>query len=64
MDSLLFGDITPAYNMSFDNGSANVGNLYWTDGELKFEGNMDESVKLFFEYLKPYVDDYIKRGGK
>ena len=37
-----------------------VGQLSWTDGELKFEGNIHESAKIFFEYLKPYVDEYIK----
>ena len=55
--------IKPSYNMSFHN-EKEVGTLSWDDGVLKFEGNMDESAKLFFEYLKPYVDDYIKRGGK
>lgn len=31
------------------------------DGVLCFDGNMDESARIFFEhYLKPMCDNYIK----
>ena len=63
IEMALFENITPACNMTFNNGKE-VGQLYWTDGELKFEGNMDESAKLFFEFLKPYVDEYIKANRR
>ena len=33
-----------------------IGELSWKDGVLKFEGNVDESAKLFFEHmLKPVL---------
>ena len=33
-----------------------VGKISWEDGEIKFEGNVDESAKIFFELLiKKYI---------
>ena len=37
----------------------NVGRLSWEDGKMSFEGDTHESAKLFFEYLKGYIDSYI-----
>ena len=38
-----------------------VGSLTWEDGKMRFEGNAEESAKIFFDYfLKPMVDGYIK----
>ncbi len=38
----------------------NIGRMSWMTGELVFEGKADESAKIFFEFLKPYVDSYIQ----
>jgi len=37
-----------------------VGKLNWSTGELKFSGNADESAKLFFNFLKNYINEYIR----
>jgi hypothetical protein len=37
----------------------NCGMLWWNDGTFYFEGKADESAKVFFEYLKQYIDPYI-----
>jgi hypothetical protein len=31
-----------------------IGRLTWDDGTLKFEGNAEESAKVFFEYLRQF----------
>jgi len=45
VDSIIFGD--------------DVGRLSWADGKMSFEGDTYESARLFFEYLKGYIDSYI-----
>lgn len=38
-----------------------IARLWWSDGELRFEGNADRAAKIFFEqFLKPLVDEYIE----
>ena len=38
-----------------------VGSLTWEDGKMRFEGDAEESAKIFFDYfLKPMVDGYIE----
>ena len=36
--------------------------LTWKRGKLVVEGiaNLDISAKIFFDFLKPYIDNYIK----
>lgn len=36
-----------------------IGKLSWDTGILVFEGEALESAKLFFLFLKPYIDSYI-----
>ena len=56
-DCVIFAEkITAPTSMIFGNG---VGKLSWGSGTMKFEGDVDESAKIFFEYLKSYVDEYI-----
>jgi hypothetical protein len=39
----------------------NVGRISWEKGVMIFEGNAEESAKIFFEgWLKQFVDEYIK----
>lgn len=37
-----------------------VGRLSWNDGKLTFEGNLEESAKVFMEYLCDIFNDHIK----
>jgi len=50
----------PVFNMAFHNEEKTVGTLDWSDGVLKFTGDIEESAKLFFEFLKPLMDHYLK----
>ena len=57
-------DFKPDYSLTFHSKDGKeVGHLNWNDGVMKFSGNMDESCKLFMEFLKPYMDNYLK-GNK
>jgi len=39
----------------------NVGRISWEDGVMRFEGDADESARIFFEaWLKPTIDEYIE----
>ena len=51
--------ITPQRNISFSNESEEVGRLSWNDGVMVFTGDADESAKIFFDYLKEHIDNYI-----
>jgi hypothetical protein len=53
-------NVKPDYNMTFWNEEKQIGEIEWNDGVMKFNGNLDESAKVFFEFLKPYMDSYIK----
>ena len=46
----------PPTAITFGNGAF----ISWDKGVLRFEGEFDESAKCFLEFLKPYVDAYIK----
>ena len=38
-----------------------IGKITWEDGKMRFEGNAEESAKIFFDcFLKPMVDEYIE----
>lgn len=58
-DSLIKIEISPVpTSIIFGN---DIGKLSWEDGKMKFEGNADESARIFFEeFLRPYIDSYIK----
>jgi hypothetical protein len=53
-------NVKPNYNMIFWNENQQIGEIEWNDGVMKFSGNMEESAKVFFEYLKPLMDSYIR----
>lgn len=59
---IIKGDTSPIYNLVFTKGSEKIGTLCWDTGELIFTGNADEAAKIFFDYLKSYVDIYIKEN--
>lgn len=55
----------PTYSMMFwDEKGNKIGTLDWSTGEMRFTGNISESAKIFFGFLKPYIDDYIKGTTK
>jgi len=43
----------------FVNDGKEVGRLSWPKGELEFTGNLAESAQVFFEHMKPMIDEYI-----
>lgn len=49
-----------AYNVTFQLEGKEVGRLSWDDGTMKFEGNADESAKIFFDVVikncQPFSD--------
>ncbi len=51
----------PQYNISFFDEKKQIGKLSWDDGIMEFEGDKKESAECFFKFLKPYIDDYIKK---
>ena len=55
--------ITPTYTFSFSNGGKEVGKLDFSSGVMEFSGDIAESAKVFFEYLKDVIiDPYMNRG--
>lgn len=39
-----------------------MGRLTWEDGIFKFEGNAEDSARIFFEhFIKKHIDEYIKK---
>lgn len=52
---------TACHLLTFHNPDGDkVGWLNWEHGELTFGGDMAESARMFFAYLKPLVDGYRK----
>ena len=48
----VFGLALPMpFVLTFSDGVNKIGSLTMDDGQLKFEGNADESAKVFFDYL-------------
>jgi len=43
---------TPIYNnIVFTKDNNTIGTLCWDDGIMKFDGNAEESAKIFFDYF-------------
>ena len=58
--NLSIANLQPSYTMTFHDDKGEIGGFDWGDGELKFTGKAEESAKVFFDFLKPYVDIYIR----
>lgn len=54
--------IDPPTVFSILDGNNHMIILKWKNGklELEGEGNLEVSAKVFFEFLKPHIDSYIK----
>ena len=51
----------PYHTLSFHgDNDKEIGLLNWDTGKLAFHGDAKKSAKIFFDFLKPYVDEYIK----
>ena len=53
-------DIAPecSYSMTF---GKDKGRLYWDDGVMRFEGKVDKSAQVFFDWLLDnLVNPYVK----
>jgi len=50
----------PTYNVAFWEGDKEIGKLSWENGVMVFEGDMEDSAKKFFDFLKGLTDGYIK----
>lgn len=44
-------DLKPNYNMTFHNGGKQVGELDFNGPEMVFNGDMNESAKVFFDFI-------------
>ncbi len=51
-----------SYNIVFcKEGGKEVGRIYWDNGVLQFKGKMEESARLFFDFLlEKLIDPYVK----
>jgi len=47
--------ITPNPSIQFHNKEKTVGKLDWADGNMKFEGDADESAQLFFDHINQEI---------
>ena len=59
--AISFPKICPSF-IFCDNDGKTIGKLTWDKGELSFEGQTNESAKVLFNYLKSYIDAYIKEN--
>lgn len=52
----------PSYSIItfFNDKNETIGKLDWTDGIMKFEGEAEESAKIFFNYIFQLFDE--KKG--
>ena len=61
----IIGDLQPAFNISFSNGEKEVGRIDFSTGKMVFSGDMEESARVFFDYLKEsLIDPYLESKKK
>ena len=59
--SILDSEYSPTVMLAFlDDENHYIGIIHFGSGKLFFVGNMEESAKEFFRFLKPYIDEYIR----
>jgi hypothetical protein len=59
-NSLSLFDLKPDYNVVFHNGDHNIGRLDFNSGVMVFEGDVEESAKIFFDALAEKFADRLK----
>lgn len=50
--------------VTFSQDNKDIGTLSWEGGKFHFEGDAEESAKVFFDFLRPYIDNYIESENK
>lgn len=46
-------------------GNESYGRLFvGLNGKMEFEGDVEESARIFFDYMKKFIDDYITEKSK
>jgi len=63
-NSLSLFDLKPDYNVVFHNGDHNIGRLDFNGGVMVFEGDAEESAKVFFDALAEKFADRLKEERK
>jgi len=58
--SLSLFDFKPNYNVVFHNGDRQIGRLDFNGGVMVFEGDAEESAKIFFDALAEKFADRLK----
>lgn len=61
MSSFFASNIKPNYNVTFHNGDRNIGRLDFNGDSMVFEGDAEESAKVFFDLLAEYFADRLKK---
>lgn len=50
----------PTIKFADPSGEGFTGTLSWESGVFRFEGNAEESARIFFDALKMRIDEYIE----
>jgi len=58
--SLSVFDLKPSYNIVFHNGDRQIGRLDFNGGVMVFEGDAEESARIFFDALAEKFADRLK----
>jgi hypothetical protein len=64
VEKLAINSSLPEHSFTMFLHGKEVGIVDWTTGKLIFSGDADESAKIFFDFLKNYVDAYIDEEFK
>jgi hypothetical protein len=58
--TLSIGNIKTNYNMTFHRDGKEIGVLDFNGPEMVFSGDMDESAKVFFDWIAKYFEGRLK----
>ena len=61
---MVIENVQQEFTITFHNELNDVGKLYWDDRVLRFEGNMDESAKVFVnQFIGPNLKIYLEENN-
>lgn len=60
MSFFLTTQFKPKYEVTFHNGDRNIGRLNFNGDVMAFEGDVEESAQVFFNYLAERFADRLK----
>jgi hypothetical protein len=52
------------YNITFHQDDKEIGKLDFNGPEMKFEGDMEESAKVFFDFMAQMWPERVKEGSE